>query len=90
MPYKVKVDKALCIGAASCAAVSPNAFVLDEEGKAVVRKKDTTTSKEYVAFADIEETEENLFYAAKACPVNAIVIVEVDEVGNEVRQVWPT
>lgn len=90
MPYKVKVDRTLCIGAASCAAVSPNAFVIDEEGKAVVQRKGTATSKDFVAFADIDETEENLFYAAKTCPVNAIVIIEVDEEGNEVRQVWPT
>ncbi len=39
MPYKVKVDRDLCIGAASCVAVAPKTFELDNEGKAVIKKK---------------------------------------------------
>lgn len=89
MPLKVKVDRSLCIGAASCVAVAPNAFELDAEGKAVVKKKDGTTSTEYVAYTDIAEDEQNILHAAKSCPVNAITIIEVDEQGNEIRQVWP-
>lgn len=59
---KVRVDRDLCIGAATCAAVAPKAFHLDQEAKAIVLET-----------AD-EETDEALIEAAKACPVAAIII----------------
>lgn len=90
MPLKVKVDRSLCIGAASCVAVAPNTFELDSEGKAVIKKKDGTMTSDFVNYADINDTETNIEHAAKSCPVNAIIIVEVDDKGNEVRQVWPS
>ncbi|MDP1709304.1 MAG: ferredoxin, partial [Candidatus Komeilibacteria bacterium] len=34
---KVVVDRALCIGAASCLAVAPDIFALDSENIAVVK-----------------------------------------------------
>ncbi len=86
---KVKVDRNSCIGAASCAAVAPNTFELDNEGKAVVKKKDGTTSQDFVAMSDVGDDETTVTHAAKSCPVNAIVIVEVDDTGKEIRQVWP-
>ncbi len=89
MPYKVKVDREMCIGAASCVAVAPQAFDLDSEGKAVIKKKDGTMTSDFVNYADINDTEQNILNASKSCPVNAIIIVEVDEAGNEVKQVWP-
>ena len=88
--YQVKVDRSLCIGAASCAAVAPNTFEMDNEGKAVVKKKDGTTSSEYVGFDQISDEQVNIENAAKSCPVNAIVIIEVDDTGKEIRQVWPS
>ena len=88
--YKVKVDRTLCIGAASCSAVAPDAFDLDTEGKAVIKKKDGTQTSQYVAFEDINDEAVNIQNAAKSCPVNAIVIVEVDDEGNEIRQIWPS
>lgn len=90
MPYKVKVDRTLCIGAASCIAVAPNTFELDSEGKAVIKKKDGIMTSDFVNYSDINDNETNILNASKSCPVNAIVIVEVDEQGNEVRQVWPS
>ena len=89
MPYKVKVDRDLCIGAASCIAVAPNTFDLDGEGKAVIKKKDGTTTSDFVNYVDIADEEVNILNAGKSCPVNAIIIVEVDEQGNEIKQVWP-
>ncbi len=89
MPLKVKVDRNLCIGAASCVAVAPNTFDLDSEGKAVIKKKDGSSSSDFVNYSDINDTETNIEHAAKSCPVNAIVIVEVDGRGKEIRQVWP-
>jgi ferredoxin len=90
MPYQVTIDRDLCIGAASCVAVAPNAFDLDEEGKAVIKKKDGTVSSELVSYSDIEEDEVNIMNAARSCPVNAIVIIEVDDAGKKIRQVWPS
>ena len=89
MPYKVKVDRDLCIGAASCVAVAPNTFELDSEGKAVIKKKDGSMTSDFVGYADISDEEINILNAAKSCPVNAIIIVEVDDNGNEIKQVWP-
>ena len=40
-------------------------------------------------YSDINDNETNIMNASKSCPVNAIIIVEVDDKGNEIRQVWP-
>ncbi len=68
--YKVKVLRDLCIGAASCVAIAPNVFQLDNEAKAIV-------------LADGKnDTDENILAAAQSCPVNAIIIE--DENGNQI------
>jgi ferredoxin len=89
MPYKVKIDRGLCIGAASCEAIAPKTFALDSEGKSVIRKKGGSMTSDFVRYDDIDDDPQNIMHAAKGCPVNAIVIVEVDELGNEIRQIWP-
>jgi ferredoxin len=66
----VTVDKDLCIGAASCVAVAPMTFLLDNEAKAIIL--DTAT----------EDTSENIIDAAKSCPVAAIIIH--DENGKQI------
>lgn len=86
--YKVKVDRSLCIGAGSCEAIAPQAFRLDNNGKVILRKKEGLQLTNISYFEELEETAENIWNAAKACPVNAIKIIEVDEEGNE-RQIWP-
>jgi len=68
--YKVWVDRNLCIGAATCVAVSSKSFQIDNEAKAVI-----------VRTIDEEELE-NIIEAAKACPVAAIFIE--DEKGNRI------
>lgn len=90
MPLKVKVDRDLCIGAASCVAVAPKVFELDSEGKAVIKKKDGSATSDFVSYSDIDDTEDTILNSAKSCPVDAIVIVEVDDTGKEIRQVWPS
>lgn len=60
--HKVWVDRNLCIGAATCIAVSPKVYQLDGEAKAVILET-----------AD-EDTIENIIESAKACPVAAIII----------------
>jgi ferredoxin len=89
MGFKVKVDRELCIGAASCTAVSPNAFDLDSEGKAVIKNKNGTQTSDWTNENDVDAPHEEILNAAKSCPVDAIVIVETDDKGNELRQIWP-
>ncbi|MCL4338703.1 ferredoxin [Patescibacteria group bacterium] len=58
----VVVDRNLCIGAASCVAVAPKTFALDNEAKAIIL--DTAT----------EDSLDTIMDAAKSCPVAAIII----------------
>lgn len=59
---RVRVDRDMCIGAATCIAIATNTFELDSEAKAIVL--DT---------AD-KDAEEVIIDAARACPVAAIII----------------
>lgn len=63
---KVEVDRELCIGAASCIAIAPEAFQLDAENKAVVQPAWRTL------------TDAQLLDAAKSCPVLAIYLTNKD------------
>lgn len=67
---KVVVDRNLCIGAAPCTTIAPEAFELDQEGKAVV--KSTWTNVE----------GKTILEAAQSCPVNAIIVY--DEEGKQI------
>lgn len=67
---KMRIDRDLCIGAATCIAIAPRAWALDNEAKAIIL--DTAS----------EETDEMLLEAAKACPVMAIFII--DEKGKQI------
>lgn len=62
----MSIDRSLCIGAATCIAIAPKAWTLDDEAKAIIL--DT---------AD-QETDETLLNAAKGCPVMAIIITDKD------------
>lgn len=66
---KIFVDRDLCIGAASCIAVAPDVFELDNENKAVVKNP---------TGAD----DETLLLAAQSCPTKAIILY--DEEGNQI------
>jgi len=66
----VKVDRDLCIGAATCIAVAVKTFNLDTEAKAVILDS-----------AD-EETRDAIIEAAKSCPTAAIIIH--DENGKQI------
>lgn len=63
--YKVKVIRDLCIGAASCIAVSPNIFKLDGENKAVILEQG-------------QDVPENILMAAQSCPTKAIIIIDTE------------
>ncbi|MEK7577485.1 MAG: ferredoxin [Patescibacteria group bacterium] len=66
----MRIDRDLCIGAATCVALAPLAWALDDEAKAIIL--DTSA----------EESDQALLDAAKGCPVMAIFIT--DENGKQV------
>lgn len=63
---EIKVDRSLCIGAATCVVLAPNTFELDNENKAVI--KDTANEEEY----------QKVIEAAKGCPTIAIIVKDKD------------
>ncbi|HBH45903.1 MAG: hypothetical protein A2445_00235 [Candidatus Jacksonbacteria bacterium RIFOXYC2_FULL_44_29] len=67
---KVVVLRDVCIGAAPCTVVAPDAFELDSEGKAVVKDSWKNTAGKTV------------LEAAQSCPVNAIEVY--DEAGTKI------
>lgn len=83
---KLKVDRSLCIGAASCVAIYPDVFSLDAENKAVLPKKGGPTSDlTAVAELDVASVDDALLLlAAQSCPTKAIYLY--DETG---KQVYP-
>ena len=64
---KIEVDRELCIGVASCIAVAPEAYDLDEEQIAIVRDE----------WQDL--SDEVLFESAEVCPVKAIFLYDKDD-----------
>lgn len=62
---RIEVKRDLCIGAASCIAVAPGVFELDNEMKAIVKDS---------AAAD----RATILEAARACPTLAIYLYDDD------------
>jgi len=72
--YQIKLIRPKCIAAASCVALSPEIFELDEES--LVR------FVEGVADPDTE----NVLLSAQSCPTAAIIITDA----KTGQQLWPT
>lgn len=68
--YKVEVIRDKCISAASCVAIAPNVFQLDEEGIAIVISQS----------GDDDDTK---LLAAQSCPTAAIIVTDT-ETGEQV------
>lgn len=73
MSYKPTVLRDKCIGAASCVAVAPKTFKLDDQNKAVVIQ---TTGD--------PDTDEAILLAAQSCPTAAIEVYDQDG-----KKIWP-
>ena len=66
---KIIIDRDLCIGAASCVAIAPGVFALDEENKAYVVNPDGADN-------------ETILLAAQSCTTRAIILLDKD--GNQI------
>jgi len=62
---KIYVDRDLCIGAASCVAIAPGVFQLDEENIAYVVDQNAADN-------------ETILLAAQSCPTKAIILIDED------------
>jgi ferredoxin len=63
--YKIKVDRDLCIGAASCVVLAMKTFGLDSENKAIV-------------LSDDQDAADAIKLAAESCPTKAIILEDVE------------
>lgn len=63
--YKIRVDRNLCIGAASCVALAMKTFALDGENKAVVLN-------------EAGDEAQMIKLAAESCPTKAIILENVE------------
>lgn len=61
----IEYDRNICIGAASCAAIAPLTFVMDDENRAVINAE----SEEF-------DMDEVILAGAQSCPVFAIKIID--------------
>ncbi len=71
MAYQIIVNRELCASNAECVSLAPTVFELDDEELCVVLDPEGAKEK-------------RILLAAKACPVDAITII--DESGE---QLWP-
>lgn len=62
---KIVIDRDLCIGAASCIAVSAETYELDGENKVVVKGPDAVD-------------DDVLIMSAESCPTKAILLFDKD------------
>lgn len=81
---RVRVDRELCISAASCIALLPEVFELDEEGKAVLKKLAGDKTSEWTDFKDLPAEAKLIIEAARSCPTSAIFIEDDDG-----KQIYP-
>ncbi|NBS68132.1 ferredoxin [bacterium] len=83
MKYRIVVDPDLCIGAASCVTIAPEAFTLNTENKAEVLEHGQAPDGPSYA-REVELTPEQLetvIMGAQSCPTLAIEVF--DETGNK-------
>ncbi len=76
--YKIVYDRENCIGAAACAAVSPDFWQIVDDGKADLAKaehKEENRVQERII--DESELDANM-EAAKSCPVTVIHIFDLE------------
>ena len=80
--YQIQHDRPNCIGCAACAAVAPDFWTMNEDGKSDIvdcRKRDDEWEELDINEKNFAENKE----AADSCPVNVIHIVN-KETGEKI------
>ncbi|MAG39206.1 ferredoxin [Candidatus Woesearchaeota archaeon] len=72
--FKIIYDRDACIGAAACAALDPERFEMNDDGKAdLLKGKEDKPGLWILKIEELGEAQE----AAESCPVDAIKIEEL-------------
>jgi ferredoxin len=71
MRYRITIDRSLCTGYAECVGLAPDVFRLGDDNVSSVVDPEASD-------------DEAILDAARACPVDAITLVDEFE-----EQVWP-
>ena len=78
---KIVYEREGCIGAAACAAIDPENFVMNDDGKAdltkAVKKEDGKWEK--IVEVPTQADAEKIIDAARGCPVDVIEIFDDDK-----------
>ena len=80
--YKVVLEREKCIGAATCVAVYPERWELQEDAKVSIKADVVKKENNLEIFWITEEELEKFKESAEVCPVNVIHIY--DEQGNKI------
>jgi ferredoxin len=75
--YQIEHDRPNCIGCAACAAVAPDFWEMNDDGKSDIKKsraRDDGWQEADIGESDFQANKE----AADACPVNVIHITDKD------------
>lgn len=75
MKVKIIVRRELCQSAATCVAMAPDIYALDDEFKAVVKDEKPEQDTEFIMDVD-EKKLKSVLDGAKACPYNAIEVYD--------------
>lgn len=82
---RLRIDKELCIGAASCVTVAPLYFALNQENKAF--PKDPALPEEPQTYERVIEVSDSdrdaILLAAQSCPTLAIFMFD-EETGEQI------
>lgn len=80
MKIRVRVDEDLCIGAASCIAIDPETFQMNDENKAIVLDRTgEDTEEKYERWVEVTQEEyDRLLLGAQSCPTLAVFIYDED------------
>lgn len=87
--YRIVFDRKACIGAAACAAVAPEFWVMKDDGKADLIGFTEKDGKQVLEITEDQMTSDgkNVLQlnkdAAEVCPVQVIHVYEILEDGSE-------
>ena len=78
---KIVYEREGCIGAAACAAIDPDNFVMNDDGKADLTKAEKRPDGKWEKIVDVptQADAEKIIDAARGCPVDVIEIFDDDK-----------